>query len=118
MSNKTTNKLFILIIAAILFPTVSMADSQVNAGETVFNKSCSRCHGIKGSGTESGPPLVNKIYEPGHHSDMSFHFAVNRGVRAHHWKFGNMPRIKGVSSKEVDQIIQYIRGLQREAGII
>ena len=37
------------------------------------------------------PPLVHKLYEPGHHSDMAFIMAAKNGVRSHHWRFGNMP---------------------------
>jgi len=38
-------------------------------------------------------------------------------VKAHHWEFGNMPKIEGVSPADVEQIIRYIRWLQRQAGI-
>jgi mono/diheme cytochrome c family protein len=86
-------------------------------GEAKFNTFCSRCHGPQGQGTDNGPPLVHKIYEPNHHADMAFQQAAARGVRAHHWKFGNMPKIEGVTSEEVTQIIGYIRWHQRQAGI-
>jgi hypothetical protein len=48
---------------------------------------------------------------------MAFQRAAAKGVRAHHWKFGNMPKIDGVKPDEVTQIIGYIRWLQRQAGI-
>lgn len=86
-------------------------------GKAVYNKRCSVCHGAKGVGTDKGPPLVHKIYNPNHHADMSFHLAVKVGVRAHHWRFGNMPKIEGVSKEETDMIIKYVRGLQKESGI-
>ena len=38
-------------------------------------------------------------------------------MRAHHWEFGNMPKIEGVTPADVEQIIRYVRWLQREAGI-
>lgn len=86
-------------------------------GEALFKAHCAKCHGLKGVGTDKGPPLVHRIYEPSHHSDLSFHFAAERGVIAHHWHFGDMPMISAVSTQDVDMIIQYIRGLQRQAGI-
>lgn len=86
-------------------------------GEEKFQGYCSSCHGLQGRGTGQGPPLVHKIYEPNHHADMAFQRAAALGVRAHHWKFGNMPKIDGVTSEDVTHIIAYIRWLQRQAGI-
>jgi cytochrome c5 len=86
-------------------------------GETKFNSFCSPCHGAQGKGTSHGPPLVHKIYEPNHHADMAFHRAAAQGVKSHHWNFGNMPKIEGVTTDDVTQIIGYIRWLQRQAGI-
>ena len=86
-------------------------------GETKFNAFCSPCHGAQGTGTAQGPPLVHKIYEPSHHADFAFQRAAAQGVKAHHWKFGNMPKIEGVTADDVTQIIGYIRWLQRQAGI-
>ncbi|MBV1864502.1 MAG: cytochrome c, partial [Rhodobacteraceae bacterium] len=63
------------------------------------------------------PPLVHKIYEPSHHGDMSFLLAAQNGVRAHHWPFGNMPPVAGVTRGDVVGIVSYIRELQRENGI-
>ena len=70
------------------------------------------------SGTGLGPPLVHKIYEPGHHQDFTIQSAVRNGVPAHHWQFGNMPPVPTVSDEDVPNIICYIRELQRANGII
>ncbi len=86
-------------------------------GEEFFNKYCAQCHGEKGLGTDKGPPFVHKIYNPNHHADLSFQFAAQRGVRSHHWRFGDMPKVEGVTEKEVNEIIGYVRWLQRQAGI-
>lgn len=91
--------------------------AELEEGEATFNTFCSRCHGAQGKGTSNGPPLVHKIYEPNHHADMAFQRAAAQGVRAHHWKFGNMPKIEGVTSEDVTHIIGYVRWLQRQAGI-
>jgi mono/diheme cytochrome c family protein len=95
----------------------SPVPAELQAGETKFNANCSACHGQRGVGTPQGPPLVHKIYEPNHHGDAAFQRAAASGVNAHHWQFGNMPKIDSVTPADVDQIIQYVRWLQRQAGI-
>ena len=91
--------------------------SEFQAGEAKFNAHCSVCHGPQATGTQQGPPLVHKIYEPNHHGDAAFLRAAEFGVKAHHWEFGNMPKIDAASPADVEQIIRYIRWLQRQAGI-
>ena len=99
---------------SVIRPTLS---ESARAGETLFNANCSLCHGANAAGTDQGPPLIHKVYTPGHHSDFSFRNAVRRGVRQHHWQFGDMAPVAGISSEEVDQIICYIREMQRANGI-
>lgn len=86
-------------------------------GEQKFTANCSRCHGVGAVGTSQGPPLVHKIYEPNHHGDAAFQNAAANGVRSHHWQFGNMPKIEGVTPDDVDHIVKYVRWLQKQAGI-
>ncbi|WP_397542558.1 c-type cytochrome [Roseovarius salis] len=87
-------------------------------GERAFNAVCAECHGTNAAGNAGkGPPLVHKIYEPSHHGDMSFHMAVQNGVRAHHWTFGNMPAQEGLTKADVTAVIAYVRELQRANGI-
>lgn len=105
----------VLFLSGLSFS--ARADSPLSKGESIYNEHCSVCHGEKGVGTDTGPPLVHKIYRPKHHANQSFHRAVKVGVRAHHWRFGNMPKIVGVSKEEIGMIIKYVRGLQKEAGI-
>jgi len=87
------------------------------AGETMYTGSCATCHGTNGTGTTTGPPLVDKIYEPSHHADAAFHRSVQLGVVAHHWQFGPMAPVEGLPPEQVDRIIAYVRWLQRQAGI-
>ena len=91
--------------------------AEFQKGEAKFNANCARCHGERAVGTAQGPPLVHKIYEPSHHGDAAFQLAAGRGVRAHHWKFGDMPKVEGVTPDDVTQITVYVRWLQRQAGI-
>ena len=87
------------------------------SGERFFAERCVSCHGEAALGTDVGPPLVHIYYEPNHHGDAAFVFAAERGVRAHHWNFGDMPPVPGVSRIEVMEIVAYVRWLQREAGV-
>ncbi len=91
---------------------------ELTAGEAKFNANCARCHGPAATGTAHGPPLVHRIYEPNHHGDAAFQRAAANGVRAHHWQFGDMPKIEEVTPEDVEQIIKYVRWLQRQAGIM
>ena len=102
-------------IAEVRVPTLS---ATATAGEAVFDANCAACHGDNAAGRDgAGPPLVHKIYEPNHHSDAAFFLAARQGVRSHHWPFGNMPPVEGVSDDDVALIVAYVRELQRANGV-
>ncbi len=86
-------------------------------GKGLFGANCAKCHGQDLQGTRDGPALVHAIYRPGHHADLAFHLAVKNGVRAHHWNFGDMPPVEGVTPEDVGHIVAYVRRQQRAAGI-
>jgi len=87
-------------------------------GKIAFEANCATCHGKNAAGhLGKGPPLVHRIYEPGHHGDAAFLMAANRGVQAHHWDFGDMPPVEGLTRADIANIVAYIRELQRENGI-
>ena len=119
MNKKHLNSLWLTVLVLMTLPILALAcGSQQPDGGELFVDNCSRCHGEKADGTYIGPPLVHRLYEPGHHPDFSFYNAVKNGVIAHHWDFGDMAPVPGLSEDEVAQIIAYVRGLQREGGII
>ena len=95
----------------------SAVPTELQSGEQKFVANCSLCHGIGGVGTKQGPPFIHKVYEPNHHGDAAFQRAAANGVQAHHWEFGNMPKIPSVTPSDVDQIVKYVRWLQKQAGI-
>jgi len=96
---------------------VQLSD-QEQMGNRAYDAVCAACHGVNAQGQEGvAPPLVLRIYEPNHHSDMAFVLAAQNGVRAHHWKFGDMPPVEGVTKADVLNIVVYVRALQRENGI-
>ncbi|EAU44320.1 MULTISPECIES: c-type cytochrome [Alphaproteobacteria] len=87
-------------------------------GKRAFDAVCADCHGDNAAGKMGiAPPLIHKIYEPSHHGDMAFQMAAANGVRAHHWKLGDMPPQPGVTRADVTSIIAYIREVQRANGI-
>jgi mono/diheme cytochrome c family protein len=97
--------------------TVTGLVGAAREGAGLFAKSCAICHGQNASGGEKGPPLVHRIYEPSHHDDNSFYRAVQQGVQAHHWSYGDMPPAPGVSNQDMRKIISYVRALQVANGI-
>jgi len=104
--------------APLVEVTVPDLSGEASAGEALFNAKCASCHGKNAAGQDGvAPPLVHIIYEPNHHGDAAFHLAAQRGVRAHHWPFGDMPAVKSVDGEDIDKIVAYVRALQRANGI-
>ena len=102
-------------IVNVAVPELTTAEK---AGEATYNQYCAQCHGKNAAGQNGvAPPFVHAIYRPGHHADAAFYFAATNGVRAHHWPFGNMPPVEGISKQDVDRIVTYVRALQRANGI-
>jgi len=90
---------------------------EARAGADVFDRRCSTCHGRNAAGSSAGPPLVHRVYRSAHHADVAFALAIQRGVRSHHWKLGDMPPQPGLSAREIETIVRYVRELQRANGI-
>lgn len=86
------------------------------AGAELYAQSCASCHGADLTGTEQGPSHLSVVYEPDHHPDEAFRSAIANGARQHHWAFGDMPPVEGLSADEVDEIIAYVRAQQDERG--
>lgn len=102
-------------IAQVTVPQLSPAALE---GQRLFEQNCASCHGKTAAGQEGiAPPLINNIYRTRFHGDIAFKMAANNGVRSHHWKFGNMPPIEGVSDDEITKIVAYVRELQVANGI-
>lgn len=99
---------------ALRIPELSV---EAQAGKRAFDLYCARCHGESAGGSASGPPLIHRMHRTAHHADVAFELAVRRGVRAHHWRFGDMPPEAAVAQVEVGQITRYVREVQRANGI-
>nr|WP_244953856.1 cytochrome c [Stappia indica] len=104
--------------SAMVEVTVPELSGLAAEGRTAFDALCASCHGENAAGRQGiAPPLVHVIYEPGHHADGAFLLAATRGVRQHHWTFGDMPPVPEASPQDVAAITAYVRELQRANGI-
>lgn len=88
----------------------------VEAGAELYAAHCAECHGADLRGTDKGPSQLSIVYEPSHHPDEAFQLAVLRGSPAHHWDFGPMPPVPGLSPEEVEAIVAFVRERQRVEG--
>ncbi len=95
---------------------VQAPPAELQAGALLFAAKCSECHGAMAEGTDKGPPFIHALYVPGHHGDDAFVNAALNGVAAHHWQFGDMPPVEGITEPEVRQIVPYVRWLQGQQG--
>lgn len=103
-------------IVAVTPPT--SLDPAAATGRSIFAAKCAQCHGAEAGGRYGlGPPLIHPFYRPGHHADAAFLLAVRNGVPAHHWRFGNMPPVPGLTEGDVKMIVAYVRAVQQANGI-
>lgn len=104
--------------SAMVEVTVPELSGLATEGARAYDTFCASCHGENAAGREGvGPPLVHVIYETGHHADGAFLLAATRGVRQHHWTFGDMPPVPEATPQDIVAIIAYVRTLQRANGI-
>ena len=96
---------------------VPVLSAEAQAGKALFDANCKQCHGADAAGSDKGPTFINPIYRPAHHGDGAFVLAAKLGVRAHHWRFGNMPPQPQVGPDQVAKIVTYVRELQRANGV-
>lgn len=96
---------------------VPQLSAQATVGKVAFDANCAKCHGANGSGSKEGPPLVNDIYNPGHHGDEAFSRAVRLGVQQHHWSYGDMLAQPQMTDAQLADIVRYVRELQEANGI-
>ena len=85
-------------------------------GAALYSASCAACHGTDLRGTDKGPSHLSIVYEPNHHTDDAFRSAIRNGAAQHHWDFGDMPPVEGLTDDEVDAIIAFVRSEQEAEG--
>lgn len=90
--------------------------SLAERGSEVYAEACASCHGADLRGTDKGPSHLSVVYEPNHHSDNSFRNAIANGAPQHHWNFGDMAPVEGLSDADVDAVIVFVRAEQQRQG--
>lgn len=88
----------------------------VELGAGLYEATCAECHGSDLRGTDKGPSHLSYVYRPNHHADGAFFLAVLRGSTAHHWRFGDMSPVEGLTTEDVEAIVAYVREQQRLEG--
>ena len=83
-------------------------------GQLLYEKYCSSCHGTDLSGSDTGPPLLHPFYKPSHHGDKAFYRAALQGAKQHHWEFGDMKPVEGMTRKKMDSVVPYVRYYQQQ----
>jgi mono/diheme cytochrome c family protein len=88
----------------------------VTTGAEIYQAACAACHGTDLRGTDQGPSHLSAVYEPNHHSDAAFLLAVRNGSPHHHWRFGDMKPIDGLSEEDIVALTAFVREKQRVEG--
>ncbi len=105
-----------VIISADQFNIPVQDPTLVAEGEVLYQASCALCHGSDLRGTALGPSHLSVVYQPGHHSDIAFTLAARNGVRSHHWRFGDMAPVEGLSDADLERITAFVRATQLTNG--
>ena len=96
--------------------TAAGGGALLDRGAEVYETSCASCHGVELGGTDKGPPHLSIVYEPNHHGDDSFRSAIANGAPQHHWEYGGMPAIEGLTDDDVEAVIAFVRAEQERQG--
>ena len=96
--------------------TLASPTADVSRGAELYTQTCASCHGADLRGTERGPSHLSIVYEPNHHGDDAFRSAIANGAPQHHWDFGPMPPVDGLSPDDVDAIVAFVRAAQEREG--
>lgn len=112
----------VLFLMAGACATSSLAPSDtspvtLSRGADLYQMNCAACHGADLTGTERGPSHLSVVYAPSHHGDGAFLVAIEVGARAHHWNFGDMPPIEGLTAEDIAAITSFVRSEQELRGL-
>lgn len=109
---------FFVLMPVSVVPALSGEEIEIPfhlaKGQLLYEKYCSSCHGLQLNGSDKGPPLIHPFYKPSHHNDKSFYRAALKGVKQHHWNFGDMPPVVGMTPGKMDRVVPYLRYYQRQ----
>src|SRR3954465_4491630 len=94
----------IVIAALACVPFGALLGGQDDAGRTVFESRCARCHGADGNGGEMGPPIVTRL--PARDDEQLAAF-IHEGPPAR-----GMPP-SDVSGNELRDLIKFLRAIEK-----
>jgi cytochrome c2 len=119
MKNIIKFSISIILLVPLMTGTIKAAEEvevpfHLGKGQLLYEKYCSSCHGVELNGSDKGPTLIHPFYKPSHHGDKSFYRAALQGVKQHHWDFGDMPPVEGMTPKKMDSVVPYVRYYQQQ----
>jgi cytochrome c2 len=119
MKNIIKFSISIILLVPLMTGTIKAAEEvevpfHLGKGQLLYEKYCSSCHGAELNGNDKGPTLIHPFYKPSHHGDKSFYRAALQGVKQHHWDFGDMPPVEGMTPKKMDSVVPYVRYYQQQ----
>lgn len=119
MKNISVYTLGILLLMPVISgPVIASEDIEIPfhlaKGQILYEKYCSGCHGLQLDGSDKGPPLIHPFYKPSHHGDKAFYRAALQGTKQHHWNFGDMQPVEGMTPKKMDNLVPYVRFYQQQ----
>ena len=91
--------------------------ARLNLGKLNYPALCAVCHGKTGRGAERCPTLLHQAYPPGPHPPPLFYQPAKDGSPAHHWGFGDMPPVEGITDAQISSIVEYLRAVQQANGL-
>jgi cytochrome c6 len=98
-----------LLIATLAFPALAQ-----NNGEQIYKARCTMCHGQDGLATT---PVAKMMNVPSFRSPAAMHHTSAQMIDITNNGKGRMPSFKGtLTAAQVEQVVAYIRHLQRQAG--
>ncbi len=108
--------LTLVVAACTNSQPAATATDDGSPGFEIYQASCASCHGVDLKGTNKGPSHLSIVYEPNHHPDESFRSAITNGARQHHWEFGDMEPVQGLSDQDIEDVIMFVRSEQVRQG--
>ena len=112
MKNLIYSALLIFISACSVEPGKKVPE-EFMAGQAQFNKVCANCHGPDAMGGNRAPSMIQERFTISKYSNENISQIITNGSNS-----GAMPSLKNrVSEKEIEEIIKYIRYLQKESGL-
>jgi cytochrome c5 len=119
MKNIIKFSISILMLMPVMTGTINAAEEveipfHLGKGQLLYEKYCSSCHGLQLNGSDKGAPLLHPFYKPSHHGDKAFYRAALQGTQQHHWEFGNMLPVEGMTTKKMDSLVPYVRYYQQQ----